>query len=223
LVGNGTTSYHYIINTFASATSGTAYTASFFAKKGSVNFVQLVLDSSSFGVLHQNFDLLNGTIGSGSGSITPFIESYGNDWYRVGITATATANLPIKPYIAIASSASMARFGSFATSGDIKVCGLQIEAGAYATSYIGPTLGASVTRGADAASKTGISSLIGQTEGTLFVDFESGNFSASSAWAISVNDGTSSNHIGIRKSGKRRVFCEFKCCGSCTSTCFSRF
>jgi hypothetical protein len=31
-------------------------------------------------------------------------------------------------------------------------------------------LGASVTRVADAASKTGISSLIGQTEGTLFVD-----------------------------------------------------
>jgi hypothetical protein len=151
LVGNGTTSYHYIINTFASATSGTAYTASFFAKKGSVNFVQLVLDSSSFGVLHQNFDLLNGTIGSGSGSITPFIESYGNDWYRVGITVTATANLPIKPYIAIASSASMARFGSFATSGDIKIYGLQIEAGSYATSYI-PTQGAISTRVADACS-----------------------------------------------------------------------
>ena len=50
------------------------------------------------------------------------------------------------------------------------VYGAQLEAGAYATSYI-PTLGAAVTRGADAASKTGISSLIGQTEGTLFVDF----------------------------------------------------
>jgi hypothetical protein len=48
--------------------------------------------------------------------------------------------------------------------------GAQIEAGAYATSYI-PTLGAAVTRGADAASKTGISSLIGQTEGTLFGEF----------------------------------------------------
>jgi hypothetical protein len=48
--------------------------------------------------------------------------------------------------------------------------GCQLEEGAYATSYI-PTLGASVTRVADAASKTGISSLIGQTEGTLFLDF----------------------------------------------------
>jgi hypothetical protein len=47
--------------------------------------------------------------------------------------------------------------------------GKQLEIAAYATSYI-PTLGAAVTRGADAASKTGISSLIGQTEGTLFID-----------------------------------------------------
>ena len=49
--------------------------------------------------------------------------------------------------------------------------GAQLEVGAYATSYI-PTLGAAVTRGADAASKTGISSLIGQTEGTVFLEFK---------------------------------------------------
>jgi hypothetical protein len=41
--------------------------------------------------------------------------------------------------------------------------------GNYATSYI-KTTSASATRIADACSKTGISSLIGQTEGTLFVD-----------------------------------------------------
>jgi hypothetical protein len=58
-----------------------------------------------------------------------------------------------------------------ATVGTHIIWGAQIEGSnsAYATSYI-PTLGTSVTRVADAASKTGISSLIGQTEGTLFVD-----------------------------------------------------
>jgi hypothetical protein len=40
----------------------------------------------------------------------------------------------------------------------------------YVSSYI-PTLGSSVTRLADAASKTGISSLIGQQEGVIFIDF----------------------------------------------------
>jgi hypothetical protein len=46
-----------------------------------------------------------------------------------------------------------------------------MELGAYATTFI-PTTTAAVTRLADAASKTGVSSLIGQTEGTLFVDIE---------------------------------------------------
>ena len=52
---------------------------------------------------------------------------------------------------------------------DVSIYGYQLEAGSYATSYI-PTTSASVTRNADVISKTGISSLIGQTEGTLFVD-----------------------------------------------------
>jgi hypothetical protein len=54
--------------------------------------------------------------------------------------------------------------------------GGQAEFGSYATSYI-PTTSASVTRNADVISKTGISSLIGQTEGTCFVDFDYDNSS----------------------------------------------
>lgn len=42
--------------------------------------------------------------------------------------------------------------------------------GNYATSYI-KTTSASVTRNADVISKTGISSLIGQTQGTVFFDY----------------------------------------------------
>ena len=52
-----------------------------------------------------------------------------------------------------------------------QIYGLQLEAGSYPTSYI-PTYGSSVTRGADSCSKTGISGLIGQTEGTLFIELE---------------------------------------------------
>jgi hypothetical protein len=55
------------------------------------------------------------------------------------------------------------------TSG-LYVWGAQLEVGSYATSYI-PTTSASVTRNADVISKTGISSLIGQTEGVFFLDF----------------------------------------------------
>jgi hypothetical protein len=55
---------------------------------------------------------------------------------------------------------------------DILIWGFQLEEGAYASSYI-PTLSTSVTRLADAARKTNISSLIGQTEGTVFLELAS--------------------------------------------------
>ena len=54
---------------------------------------------------------------------------------------------------------------------DILFYGFQQEAGSYATSYI-PTYGSSVTRNADSAIKANIPSLIGQTEGTIFIEFE---------------------------------------------------
>ena len=46
----------------------------------------------------------------------------------------------------------------------------QLEAGSNATSLI-KTISGSVTRNADIISKSGISNLIGQTEGTFFIDF----------------------------------------------------
>jgi hypothetical protein len=60
--------------------------------------------------------------------------------------------------------------GVQSTDSTIQLWGLQLEPNtSYVTSYI-PSFGASATRVADACFKTGISSLIGQTEGTIFVD-----------------------------------------------------
>ncbi|MDB2611848.1 hypothetical protein N9Z24_03750 [Gammaproteobacteria bacterium] len=56
------------------------------------------------------------------------------------------------------------------TSADLLIWGVQIELGSYSTSYI-PTYSVSSTRVADSCSKTGISELIGQSEGTLFAEF----------------------------------------------------
>ena len=71
----------------------------------------------------------------------------------------------------------------------------QVETGGYATSYI-PTTIASVTRNADIISKAGISSLIGQTEGVVFLDFAlrtNGNFEMD----FGINNGTTTDLIGI--------------------------
>ena len=75
----------------------------------------------------------------------------------------------------------------------IRIAAPQMELGAYATTWI-PTTTAAVTRLADVASKTGVSSLIGQTEGTLFVDIEAKNFT-SLARIFAVSNGNTVNRV----------------------------
>ena len=84
------------------------------------------------------------------------------DWARYSVTFTASATT-YGYYIIAGSYFSPAENNLFYTWGS------QIEASSYPTSYI-PTTSSSATRVADACSKTGISSLIGQTEGVMFVD-----------------------------------------------------
>ena len=64
--------------------------------------------------------------------------------------------------------------GASTGASDVLFWGFQHEVSNYATSYI-PTTTAAVTRNADEIYKTGISSLIGQTEGTIFIDFDIDN------------------------------------------------
>lgn len=74
------------------------------------------------------------------------------------------------------------------------VTNAQLELGSYATSYV-PTAASTVTRNADIISKTGISSLIGQTEGTVFLDFELLPNNINSSYLFALNDGTTTNMI----------------------------
>ena len=66
--------------------------------------------------------------------------------------------------------------------------------GSYATSYIKST-SSSATRVADACFKTGISSLIGQSEGVLFVDLVITGTTGNNRFSIS--DGSNTNWIFI--------------------------
>jgi hypothetical protein len=160
------------------------YTLSAFAKKvdGDNTFV-LRFDAPTTKVAV--FNLNNGTIVSADAGYTPTITNYGNGWYRC--TLTTPASTSISNAVLISANAGVS---------STYVWGCQLEIGAYATSYI-PTLGASVTRGLDAASKTGISSLIGQTEGTLYwegVRPEGANDTS----AVSLSDTTTNNEVTFR-------------------------
>jgi hypothetical protein len=79
---------------------------------------------------------------------------------------------------------------------DILIWGAQLEASSYVTSYINTT-SASATRVADVATKTGISSLIGQTEGVLFADVDFKANTGEVGIIIEVNSGASNQRVLI--------------------------
>jgi len=117
------------------------------------------------------------------------IEDYGNGWYRVTGIATTT-----RPFQIIAYPNSS--YTSHTTSGDYFIWGVQSELSAtYPTSYI-PTLGTAVTRVADSASKSGISSLINSEEGVLYVEMAALADDGTTK-VICLNSGSFNNRIQI--------------------------
>ena len=128
----------------------------------------------------------NARTGAFSASDTTYkIESYGNGWFRVSFQITnngTNTSLITQIYPTNVTTATQT----------LSAWGFQVEAGAYVTSLI-PTLAASATRGADVCSKTGISSLIGQTEGTIFAEIYPEEFIDGSY--IGISDGTFTNRI----------------------------
>ena len=179
------TSSHQVISSSVTIFGGGARAFSAFVKKGNVRYIQLANvafgDSSASAI----FDLDTKTVtasraSSGAGPAFSFVsasvEDYGNGILRLILVNTCSFDAPTY-HIAHSNQATfsgatlvdgvISYAGNASSYTDIWGCGL--ESGAYATSYI-PTLGAAVTRGADAAVKASVTSLIGQTEGTIFMD-----------------------------------------------------
>ncbi len=107
-------------------TIGSTYTESYYVKANGYNFVQIAPDTEFSTTAYQNYNLSNGTLGSSSGisSGQANIQSVGNGWYRISLTATAnsTTSSPInsirsgRMVLSIVSSASSARLESINTT-----------------------------------------------------------------------------------------------------------
>ena len=141
-VNKGNTGYAEIYQLF-NTTIGTTYTQTMWLK-------------SLSGTPKINF----GYTGSTRGTITLTTE-----WQRYTFTYASGGN---------PNGVALTLFDGFdpttAQSIDVLAWGAQAEESSYATSYI-QTQASSATRVADACFKTGISSLIGQSQGTMFADF----------------------------------------------------
>ena len=153
-----------------SATSGTAYTFSVFAKANTLSQVVIYgyADNGVFAGQQAIFNITNGTVISNTGGGTTNVVNYGNGYYRVSLTLTSGATSTGYWAFGLAKNGSASYLGD---GSSLYMWGCQLEAGSYPTSYI-PTTSAAVTRNADVISKTGISALIGQTEGTALLDFQ---------------------------------------------------
>jgi hypothetical protein len=200
---------------FQAFTGGLTTSSSIYVKKNTAQFVYISLNWQSSGTDWATgvFDLDNLTTATfQNGTVTSPIASIkdvGNGWRRITLSVS-TANTALYCMYGMADSLSptfSSRGRIPSTSASFYVWGAQLEAGSYATSYI-PTTSASVTRNADVISKTGISSLIGQTEGTLFLDFIYNGLDLSGMIPITIGTNTA-NHAYIYIDANNKVFFDF--------------
>jgi hypothetical protein len=127
------------------------------------------------------------TLGT-STSCTGSVENYGNGWYRVAVRITTGASPSGSPVT------YLMRLPAALSTGQGFLTALpQLETGAIPTSYI-PTTTGSATRAAEVCTVSGVSGYIGQTEGTIYAEFEIRSDSTTRR-LFGLSDGTQSNRV----------------------------
>ncbi len=203
IVEDSSNSRHMFFNSVGLSGTANPYTASIFIKKNTRRyvFVQITTDGTS---KRQTIvvDLDNGDITDTDTLGTPIdtsysVEDYGNGWYRAIVTATNTSGLV---YLILGTSGTPT-FDTYAypiyqgdgTSGAY-FWGAMVEQGSYATSYI-KTEGAAATRLVDTSSTSGLSSVIGQTEGVI--NYKVTLSDVVTDKYLTIGDGTAGNKLVI--------------------------
>ena len=194
---------HQIYSSFFSGSAGNNYTTSFFVKAGERTWCRIL----TYGGTSVFFDLENGVKGTESNA-TGSIEPLENDWYK--ISSTYSSQSSERAYLYIAESDGVASYQGDGSSG-IYVYGAQAEAGSYSTSYI-PNHGTSggVTRAADNHDLPDITSLIGNTQGSWFMDWEIADSSTRDnsevGFELSSDDNRDELNFSVGSDGNMRMF-----------------
>jgi hypothetical protein len=185
------------------------YAASFYVKGGSspaaVTDIGLYNFTGGAFIHRARFTWATKTIATAEGTGTSGAEELKDEsgvatgWYRIWITGTYAAAVSARTYLYPAGA------GAGVAGNNVYAVGAQLEQSSYATSYI-PTTTATVSRVADAVTAlTGVSDLIGQTEGTLY--FEGRVFEGSVHKQISLCDGTTNERITLAFNATNALVC----------------
>ena len=153
---------HRAFNGITTLTRSVPWTMSAYLKAAERRYAMLKLDDTNFGITI-GIDLLTGTTwqpsdaSTGWSSISSSVESLANGWFRLIVTGTPSgAGTSGTGQVFVSNVNSGNTFdGYLGTLGSgIYVWGVQVEQGAFASSYI-PTTSASATRAADVTSFIG--------------------------------------------------------------------
>jgi len=175
---------------------------SVFAKANAHNYIQLYHSGDAQGYV--NFDLSTGAVGTSGSKASGTIESYGSGWYRCTAIYDNTNAFGSSYYVGFAASASSGYAGgAVPDTASVYLYGAQIESSAsYSSSYL-PTYGTSATRTADSCSKTGISSLIGQTEGTIYAEVDFDSSVDTEGYIVRIDESSFNDTIFVARGGDK--------------------
>ena len=205
LVEDTATSVHTVATGSITATANSFYAFTIYAKASGRDFIQINFSNLILSGNVWDVDLAANTItfvsaGAGWSNVAGSITNAGNGWRRISVSGQVGATISaVGVTVRLASSPSTISYTGNGTSGAF-LYGAQLEAGAFATSYI-PTVASTVTRSADVATMTGtnFSSWYNQSEGTLFADASTLRPSAVSTvnFITMASDGTTSERTQI--------------------------
>jgi hypothetical protein len=194
-----------------------ANTISVFIKAGTRRYVSIRGETTAVATYSWvTLDTTTGTINANAAVTSSSATAFGNGWWRVTMTwANTNGGLGVANIVFAGSDVSTAPATSsvlgnlyLGNGSTFYLWGAQVEAGAFATSYI-PTVASTVTRSADVATMTGtnFSSWYNQSEGTFVADASS---TASSARSLTASAGAVTDQLFLQS-------------GAATSIAFSVF
>ena len=178
----------------------TAYCGSAYFKAEEYTRAQISFGNTGFASVTTGalFDLTGaGAIVATGGGSTATITPVGNGWYRCSVTATSDADGGTYAFTLSPKPASVSTFnGNYipaATGLGVYVYGVQVEAAAFATSYI-PTVAASVTRSADIATMVGnnFTNWYNEASGTILTSADTVSPSGTATAILSFQDAAGS-------------------------------